>query len=239
MNTAPGDHREPHAPSSSHRRQRFSGAGWSASVLVVMLSAAGAPWKAHAESDCVGPVEARVDFRPGTVLIDESKYSRELKKTAKSGTVHQLGVTHATPLRAIRVQLIERDGCVRPVVSLQLTVRPLVIELARELNGSECLRTYVLSHEMQHVAIYNLTGGRAASQLEREMRGKLSVSRVRSDADKVRDVQAQINERWLPRLDVLMARGDADQEALDIDQERAAQRACSTEIAQFMKTVLR
>jgi hypothetical protein len=194
--------------------------------------------EAHAETDCVRSVEARVAFTPGTVLVDESKYSRELKKTVKSETVHQLGVTHATPLRAIRVQLIEQDHCVRPLVSLQLTVRPLVIELARELNGSECLRRYVLSHEMQHVAIYNLTGGRAASQLEREMRGKLSISRLRSDADKVSDLQSQINERWLPRLDVLMAQGDAEQEALDVDQERAAQRACS-EIAQFMKTVLR
>src|SRR4051794_5435651 len=229
MNIAPGDHREPHAPSSSPRR-RLSRTAWP--ILVTMLSAIamGASWSSQAQPDCVRPIEARVVFTPGTVLIDESKYSRELKKTAMSSAVHQLGVTNATPLRTIRVQLIEQDRCVQPVVSVQITVRPLLIELARELNASDCLRAYVLSHEMQHVAIYNLTGARAASQLEGEMRGKLIASRLGSDSDsdKMRHLQAQINERWLPRLDMLMAQGDAEQEALDVDQERAAQRACSS-----------
>ena len=238
MNAAPGDHRELYAPSSSNRRRRFSDIAWSVLAATLTAAATGVAWQAHADADCASPIAARVAFTPGTVLIDGSKFSRELPKT-RLGTVHQLGVTHATPLRTVRVQLIERDRCVRPLISVQLTVRPLVIELARELNGSECLRTYVLSHELQHVAIYNLTSGKAASQLEREMRGKLGVARLRADGDQVRDLQAQINERWLPRLDILMAQGDAEQEALDVDQERAVQRACSSEIAQLLKTVLR
>jgi hypothetical protein len=69
--------------------------------------------------------------------------------------------------------------------------------------------------------------------------GKLSALRLRSDGDQVHDLQSQINERWLPRLDILMAQGDAEQEAFDVDQEHAAQRACNSEIAQLMKAVLR
>jgi hypothetical protein len=183
------------------------------------------------------PAEVHVSFTPGTVSVDTGKPSRELEKIgARAGTVHQLGVTRATPQRVVRVQVDERDRCVRPVVTLQLTVRPLLVELARELDQSVCLRNYVLEHELQHVVIYQTATSKAAVRLEREMRAQLSVALER-DGESARRLQAEVYERWLPRLDALIAQSAAEHEALDVDQEARAYRACTTEIAQVIKNV--
>jgi hypothetical protein len=186
-------------------------------------------------------VDVRVSFKPGTAVIEESKASRELQKTGgRSAAFHQLGVTQATIQRALHVQFDEspQPTCIRPKVWLQLAVRPLVVELARELNQDPCLRAYVLEHEMQHVAIYNAAGRRAAQQLEREMRARLTYSRSLGSADAaLRDLQTRIDGQWSSRLDALMSEADAEQEALDVDQDRRAYRACNGAIAPFLQTL--
>ena len=52
-----------------------------------------------------------------------------------------------------------------------------------------------------------------------------------------RKLQAEINERWLSRLDALIAQSDPEQEALDVDQEARAYRACRSEIAEVIKAI--
>ena len=51
----------------------------------------------------------------------------------------------------------------------KINLRPFTIELASELAGTHCQRSYVLAHEMQHVALYDAASARAAPQLEQEM----------------------------------------------------------------------
>jgi hypothetical protein len=188
-------------------------------------------------ADCVSPVEVHVSFTPGTVSVDAGKTSRQLEQIGiRSGSIHQLGVTRATPQHTVRIQIEERERCVRPMVTVQLTVRPLLIELARELDQSVCLRKYVLDHELQHVAIYQGAMSRAVVQLEREMRAQIIVPLGR-DGARAERLQAEVYERWLPRLESLVAQSAPEHEALDVDQEARAYRACTTEIAQVMKAV--
>jgi hypothetical protein len=193
---------------------------------------------ADARTACVGAltaVDVRVAFTPGTAVIDESKASRELESTGgRSAKFHQLGVTRATIERVLHVQFDESCGPTK--VSLQLTVRPLVVELARELNKEPCLRAYVLEHEMQHVAIYNAAGRRAAQQLEREMRARLTRSRGDANAA-LREMQARIDGQWSLRLDALVSLADAEQDALDADQDQRAYRVCNGAIAPFLQTL--
>lgn len=213
-------------------------------ALVLMALCAGAAAAADPSTLCSGPstaVDVRVAFTPGTAVINDSKASRELERTGgKSAAFHQLGVTRAEIQRELHVQLDERDHspCARPSVLLRLSMRPVVVELAHELNRDACLRAYVLEHEMQHVAIYNASAGRAALQLEREMRARLSYRRLHGNSDKALDeLQNRIDTQWLPRLDALVSEADADQDALDVDQEHQAYRACNGAMAQLLQTL--
>jgi hypothetical protein len=91
---------------------------------------------------------------------------------------------------------------------------------------------------MQHVAIYNAAGRKAAQQLEREMRARLTYSRSLGSADAaLRELQTRIDGQWSLRLDALMSEADAEQDALDVDQDRRADRACNGAIASFLQTL--
>lgn len=199
---------------------------------------------ADSKNACVGAstaVDVHVSFTPGTAVINDSKASRELERTGgRSAAFHQLGVTRAMIQRVLHVQFDESNpsACARPKVLLQLTVRPLMVDLASELNRDPCLRAYVLEHEMQHVAIYNAAGRKAAQQLEREMRARLTYSRSRGNAEAaLREMQARIDGQWSSRLDALMSEADAEQDALDVDQDRRAYRACNGAIASLLQTL--
>src|SRR5205814_9158547 len=90
--------------------------------------------------------EVRVLFAPAAAQLDESKPSRDIGLDIERGAAFRhLGVTHATMQRDLDVRLEgysdERTGraCAWPKVRLRLSVHPLLVELARELEDSECL----------------------------------------------------------------------------------------------------
>ncbi len=189
-------------------------------------------------SDAYSTVEVQVAFTPGTPIVDESKAARDLERTnGRASASLQLGVTRATTQRAVRVLLEERSRCWRPKVLIQVSVQPIVVELASELRADACLRAYILDHEMQHVALYNAAADRAATQLEREMRGRLSLSRLLPDTDKLRELQIQVTTRWLPYLDAMITQGDPDQFALDVHLQNVGYGACNGVLAQFVRAV--
>jgi len=238
LKTAPASRREPGASYSlTAAAARCSSQVSSRSAWLAMVAFLVVCWTDAVAADCVSPIQVHVSFAPGTVTVDAGKSSRKLEQIGiRSGAIHQLGVTRATPQHTVRIQIDERERCVRPVVTLQLTVRPLQVELARELEQSVCLRKYVLDHELQHVAIYNAAMTRAAVQVEREMRAQIIVPLER-DGARAERLQAEVYERWLPRLEALVAQSAREHEALDVDQEARAHRACSSEIALVMKAV--
>jgi len=203
---------------------------------VLLASFAGAPFAAHSARECPDDeIEVQVSFTPGIAVIDETKPSRELQKTGAYGMVHQLGLTLANLQRTVAVRMHEQAHCPRPTVRVQLSVQPLVIELASELSGMSCLRDHVLEHERQHAAIYNAAAARAAVQLGREMQIQLSVPAGSRDAASLRALHARVNGYWLARLDALLAQGNAEQEAIDALEPREAYLACGVDIAYFVR----
>jgi hypothetical protein len=89
---------------------------------------------------------------------------------------------------------------------------------------------------MQHVAIYNASALRAALQLEQEMRAHFSARQLDGAADTLLEtVQAQIRERWLSRLDALLAEADREHDALDAAEERQAYKVCDGALSRMLK----
>jgi hypothetical protein len=186
-----------------------------------------------AQAACGGTtVEVNVTYQPGAVQIDDTKPSHSLETTGvRWNPTRQLGLTHLTPQRTVHIQVSEHDTCAPPRVTVEMTVRPLIVELARELNGNGCARDYVLSHELQHVAIYNATARDAAAALEREMRKNLTISRITLPGDRARELQRLVHDQWLPRLDQLMDQGNTAQAALDHAQEPQIANVCGGALA--------
>ncbi len=189
--------------------------------------------------------QVRVSYTPSAAQIDDSKPARDIRlDTEKAGAYRQLGVTRATLLRNVDVRLEgysdERTGraCGWPKVTLSLSVHPLLIELARELASSECLRAHVLAHEMQHIAIYNAAVLRSAQQLELEMRSRFSERQLDGDsATLMRELQEEISQRWVVRLDALLARAEREHEALDAAEEQQAQSVCNGALAALINLI--
>lgn len=220
----------------------------SAAFAMALVLASSASFAVDLDTAC-GSLEPAADVRvlfiPAAAQIDDSKRAREIKFDGdKAGAFRQLGVTRATLLRDVDVRLAgfadERTGraCAWPKVTLKLSVRPLLVELARELGASECMRAHVLEHEMQHVAIYNAAALRAALQLEREMRTHFNERQLDGDADTLMQaLRAQIAQQWLSRLDALLAEADREHDALDAAEERQAYSVCNGVLSQMIKAI--
>jgi len=215
-------------------------------AAATLVSAASGAQSFEAACDALAPAaDVHVSYASAAAQIDESKAARDIKPDAKrDDSFRHLGVTHATLLRDVDVQLAgfsdEHTGraCAWPKVTLQLTVRPLLIQLARELGANECMRNHVFQHEMQHVAIYNAAVLRAAAKLQQEMRAYFNERQLLGDEGSLlREVRTQINERWLARLDALIVESEPEHEALDAAEEGQAYVVSSGALSQLVKAI--
>src|SRR5689334_24172932 len=215
-------------------------------LLASIISTASAADSFEAACDALNSTaDIRVEFKAASAQLDESKAAREIALDDRKGEAFRhLGATHATLLRDVEVRLNgytdERSGraCAWPKVKLTLTVRPLLIELAKELSADECMRAHVFDHEMRHVAIYNAAALRAGAQLQAEMRAHYQDAKLIGDADALMsELRAEIERRWLSRLDELIALHDREHEALDAAEESEAYAVCKGALAKLIKTM--
>jgi hypothetical protein len=216
-------------------------------TALALLSATSAAQSFEAACDTLRgrSADVRVRFAPAAAQIDESKAAHEIKLDHhKAAAFRHLGVTRATLLRDVDVRL---DGytdqetgrvCAWPNIKLQLRAQPLLVELARELAADPCMRAHVFEHEMQHVAIYNAAVLRAQVQLESEMRAHFNERELVGDAATLmQELQAQITDRWLSRLDALLALSDSEHDALDAAEERQAYSVCNGALSTLIKSM--
>ena len=114
----------------------------------------------------------------------------------------------------------------------------VLVELAHELEASDCMRAHVLEHEMMHVAIYNAAALRASKQLEREMRAYFNERQLDGDASTLmRELHEHIAQRWLTRLDELIAEANREHDALDSAEEQQAHAVCNGVLTQILKAI--
>lgn len=215
-------------------------------AAATLVSAASAGQSFETVCDALQPAaEVHVSYAPAAAQVDDSKAARDIKPDPKrDDSFRHLGVTRATLSRDVDVRLggftDARTGraCAWPKVTLRLTVHPLLIELARELGANECMHNHVFEHEMRHVAIYNAAVVRAASQLQQEMRAHFNERQLLGDeATLMHEVQAQISERWIARLDALLAESELEHDALDAVEEGQAYLVCGGALSQLVKAI--
>jgi antibiotic biosynthesis monooxygenase (ABM) superfamily enzyme len=86
-------------------------------------------------------------------------------------------------------------ACATLDVDVQLSMQPVTVYLAQELDASPCARRMTLDHELKHVAVFRDTLDEASRDLAAELPGVLGagIERGASAADIQRRAQAKVD----------------------------------------------
>ncbi len=116
------------------------------------------------ESRCENLPPAHVDIRPSatTVETNELLTLQELTTLGEDNpaTHRTLGLTRTEIRREVSIELKglkDAQGgrsCLRPQLSIEISMRPMTVYVASELRDNPCGRAVVLEHEMKHVAAF-------------------------------------------------------------------------------------
>ncbi len=206
-------------------------------ALLVAAAATGAEPPAAFDAKCAQLPTSRFTVLavPITYPIDESLPIDELT-TMGGYTVGRhmtFGLTkvsfgHRTQ---VGIRSIE-DGakaraCATVEVEVTLSMQPVTVYLARELDASSCARAVTLEHELKHVAVYDAVLHEAARALADDLPPAIGpgLQRAASRAELERELNARVNDY----LDAFMRRRqrelDARQAMVDSPEEHARVKA--------------
>jgi hypothetical protein len=115
-------------------------------------------------------------------------------------------------------------------VDVRLSMQPVTVYLAQELDGSPCARNATLEHEMKHVAVFAAVLDEASRELAAGLGGAIGTGLQRAPSREA--LQRQVNARVNDYLSDFMRRHkqdmDARQNAVDSVEEYARVRnACA------------
>jgi hypothetical protein len=81
-------------------------------------------------------------------------------------------------------------------VDVGLSMQPITIYLAQELDGSPCARTATMEHELKHVAVFRAVLDEAARDLAADLAGAIGtgLQRARGPAELQRQLNARVND---------------------------------------------
>ena len=176
-----------------------------AALLVVACDAGSNPF-ASFEDHCAELPPSRFDVAtvPVTYLQDETQSIDQLTVRGGStpGRHMTFGITtvvfgHQTQTEVRSVE--DRAGaraCGTVDVHVRLSMQPVTIHLAQELDGSPCARTATLTHELKHLAVFQDVLDETARALTTELPGTVGpgLQRAGSPADLQRQLNARIND---------------------------------------------
>ena len=157
-----------------------------------------------------GSATVRIAFESALPIVDQSKSAHELGRLmAHAGGYKHIGVTEALLQRQFALSLNgfvdprSSQACGKPIIEMRLRYDPLRIYLASELDDNECAQEEVLDHELEHIRLYTSAVDRAAVELRQEILARYSRIVLRGTEHQIlKQVEREIRERWLPRLDV-------------------------------------
>ena len=191
-------------PSARHLRRHLCAAV--AALLLVACDAGGANPFASFEDRCgkLPPSRFQVATIPITYVQDDVQSIDEL--TLKSGHVPgrhlTFGITtvnfgHQTQIEIHSVE--DRAGaraCGTVGVDVSLSMQPVHIHLAQELESSACARNATMEHELMHVAVFREVLDDAAAELAADMAGAIGtgVHRASSQAALQLQLNARVND---------------------------------------------
>jgi len=174
---------------------------------------------------------------PMTYVLDATQTVDQL--TVRGGNIPgrhlTFGLTtvsfgHQTEL-AIRT-LDDRAGgqtCGTVDVSVRLSMQPVTVYLAEELDGSACARNATLEHERKHLAVFGDVLNEAASDLAANLAAAIGpgVQHAGSPAELERRINARVNDYLSEFIRRHKRQMDQRQDAVDSAQEHARVRnAC-------------
>jgi hypothetical protein len=211
-----------------------------AALFVVACDAGAANPFASFETRCAGLPPSRVGVAtvPLAYVQDETQAVDQL--TVRGGytpgrhltfgltTVH-FGHDTEIGIRAIEDAAGART-CGSVDVDVLLSMQPVTVYLAQELDGSPCARNATLEHEMKHVAVFAAVLDEAARELAADLGGAIGTGLQRASSREA--LQRQVNARVNDYLSDFMRRRkqdmDARQDAVDSVEEHARVRnACA------------
>jgi len=84
--------------------------------------------------------------------------------------------------------------CGTPSVRVELSMQPLLVFVAHELNAASCPRSATFAHELKHVAVFRQTLDDAARELKTELPNKLGtgLQRASSQAELERQFKSAV-----------------------------------------------
>ena len=190
-----------------------------------------------------------IAFESALPIVEQSKSAHELSRfLPHAGAYMHIGLTEALLQREFAVSLNgfvdprSSRACGKPNIEIRLRYDPVRIYLASELDDNECAQEGVLDHELEHVRLYTSAVPRAAAQLRQEILARYSRAVLRGSEQRIlRQVEREIRERWLPRLDALLDQYEWQHDVLDRTADEHILAVCpdsSQKVVRHIKTSL-
>lgn len=130
------------------------------------------------------------------------------------------------------------ESCSRLGMTVVVSMRFHVVNIAQELKPGTCSYVKVREHEYRHVAVNRDALYDAAGVLQREMQEFFGQRVFYGDPSKLRqELKVAIDSHWMPRLQQLKEAGLAQHQAIDTDDEYASNNTdCEGEIPALLRS---
>lgn len=130
----------------------------------------------------------------------------------------------------------ERLVCMRPAITVTLSLDPHVVSVAREFEEGSCAHRHILAHELRHVQINQLTLSAAAGRMREGMQQSFGNKIYYGEATELQErLTRHIREQWLPWVDAQMKHTLQHHREIDTPEEYARNRTtCGGEIARTL-----
>ncbi|MFC3683880.1 hypothetical protein [Hydrogenophaga luteola] len=131
---------------------------------------------------------------------------------------------------------LERLVCMRPAITVTLSLDPHVVSVASEFEDGSCAHRHILAHEMRHVQINQLTLASAADRMREGMQQSFGNKVYYGEPKELQErLTRHIREQWLPWVDAQMKHTLQRHREIDTPEEYARNRtACGGEIARTL-----
>lgn len=130
----------------------------------------------------------------------------------------------------------ERLVCMRPAITVTLSLDPHVVSVASEFEDGSCAHRHILAHEMRHVQVNQLTLVAAAERMRDGMRQSFGNKVYYGTAAELQErLTRHIQTQWLPWVDAQMKHTLQRHREIDTPEEYARNRTvCDGEIARTL-----
>jgi hypothetical protein len=223
-------------------------------LLAAAGGAAATPFQARCEAGQPGldtgrrPAAVRIESHDGGYRVDRSLSWRALTRMKQEGAgAYVLGLTRAESRVAISVEgaIVASpdtpEECLLPRIGLSLSYRPIVIYVGREFAPGSCAYREILAHEMRHLNAYRdilpKVERTVGAALSRRFDGRPVLA---ARGQSLRQVQAELDGRWMPFIKREMAQAKALQAAIDSPAEYARlSKVCRGEVQSLIGSTRR